>query len=40
MIPAGGDTHASVKLTVERLAELCGNKWVDACIPPGGVASE
>ena len=34
MIPAGGDTHASVRLTVERLAELCGNKWVDACVPP------
>ena len=35
MIPAGGDTHASVRLSVTRLAELCGNKWVDACIPPG-----
>nr|WP_314257016.1 YbaK/EbsC family protein [uncultured Devosia sp.] len=34
MLPAGGDTHASVRLTVERLAELCGNKWVDACLPP------
>src|SRR5690606_30852022 len=31
VIPAGGDTHASVKLSVDRLAELCGNKWVDAC---------
>ena len=36
MIPAGGDTHASVTLSVSRLAELCGNKWVDACVPPGG----
>jgi prolyl-tRNA editing enzyme YbaK/EbsC (Cys-tRNA(Pro) deacylase) len=35
MIPAGGDTHASVRLSVTRLAELCGNKWVDACQPPG-----
>ncbi|KRA44757.1 YbaK/EbsC family protein [Devosia sp. Root635] len=35
VIPAGGSTHASVKLTVERLAELCGNKWADACVPPG-----
>ena len=26
VIPAGGDTHASVKLSVDRLAELCGNK--------------
>lgn len=34
VIPAGGDTHASVKLTVSRLAELCGNKWVDACQLP------
>ena len=34
VIPAGGDTHASVKLTVTRLAELCGNKWVDACQRP------
>ncbi len=35
VIPAGGDTHASVKLTVDRLAELCGNVWVDACQLPG-----
>lgn len=35
VIPAGGSTHASVKLTVDRLAELCGNKWADACVPPG-----
>ena len=34
VIPAGGDTHASVKLTVERLAELCGDRWVDACQLP------
>lgn len=34
VIPAGGDTHASVRLSVERLAELCGNKWVDACQLP------
>lgn len=34
MIPAGGDTHASVRLSVERLAALCGNRWVDACQPP------
>src|SRR5215217_3139582 len=31
MIPAGGSTHASVRLSVERLAQLCGNRWVDAC---------
>ncbi len=34
VIPAGGSTHASVRLTVDRLAELCGNAWVDACQPP------
>ena len=34
VIPAGGSTHASVPLSVDRLAELCGGKWVDACQPP------
>lgn len=34
VIPAAGDTHSSVKLTVDRLAELCGNQWVDACQLP------
>ena len=34
VIPAGGDTHASVRLSVARLAELCGSQWVDACQPP------
>ncbi len=34
VIPAGGDTHASVKLTLDRLAALCGNRWVDACQLP------
>jgi prolyl-tRNA editing enzyme YbaK/EbsC (Cys-tRNA(Pro) deacylase) len=34
VIPAGGDTHASVRLSTDRLAELCGNRWVDACQPP------
>ena len=34
VIPAGGDTHASVKLSVDRLAELCGGQWVDACQLP------
>ena len=39
VIPAGGSTHASVRLTVDRLAELCGNKWADACLPPGETAA-
>ena len=34
VIPAAGDTHASVKLSVDRLADLCGGKWVDACQLP------
>jgi prolyl-tRNA editing enzyme YbaK/EbsC (Cys-tRNA(Pro) deacylase) len=34
VIPAGGSTHASVRLTLERLAQLCGNRWVDACQGP------
>lgn len=35
LIPAGGDTHASVRLPLTRLAELCGGLWVDACDIPG-----
>lgn len=34
LIPAGGSTHSSVRLSVERLAELCGNNWVDAAQLP------
>lgn len=34
VIPAAGDTHSSVRLTVDRLAQLCGNHWVDACQLP------
>ena len=34
VIPAGGSTHASVRLTVARLAQLCGDRWVDACDVP------
>ncbi|KKC35853.1 prolyl-tRNA synthetase [Devosia epidermidihirudinis] len=37
VIPAGGDTHASVRLSVDRLAELCGSRWVDACQQPADV---
>ena len=39
VIPAGGDTHSSVKLSLARLAELCGDKWVDACQPPAPAAA-
>ena len=31
VIPAGGSTHASVRLPLARLAALCGDRWVDAC---------
>ncbi|MBJ6987695.1 YbaK/EbsC family protein [Devosia sp. MC521] len=34
VIPAGGSTHSSVRLSVERLAELCGSNWVDAAQLP------
>ena len=34
VIPAGGSTHASVRLSVARLAALCGNLWADACDVP------
>jgi len=34
VIPAGGSTHASVRLPLTRLVELCGNKWADACDVP------
>lgn len=34
VIPAGGDTHASVRLPVDRLLALCGGRWADACEVP------
>ncbi|HQZ13958.1 MAG TPA: YbaK/EbsC family protein [Devosia sp.] len=34
VIPAGGSTHASVRLPLARLLDLCGNKWADACDVP------
>jgi prolyl-tRNA editing enzyme YbaK/EbsC (Cys-tRNA(Pro) deacylase) len=34
VIPAGGDTHASVRLPLARLIELCGGQWADACDVP------
>src|SRR5690606_3898461 len=34
LIPPGGDTHASVRLDLARLAELGGSRWVDACQMP------
>ena len=36
VIPAGGSTHASVRLGVPRLLELCGGEWADACEIPAG----
>lgn len=32
--PAGGSTNTSVEVTVERLYELAGNRWVDLCRLP------
>ncbi len=34
LIPAGGSTHASVRLPLDRLVELCGGRWADACDVP------
>jgi prolyl-tRNA editing enzyme YbaK/EbsC (Cys-tRNA(Pro) deacylase) len=34
VIPAGGSTHASVRLPIGRLFELCGGHWADACDVP------
>lgn len=34
VIPAGGSVNASVRLPLSRLADLCGNQWVDACVGP------
>ena len=34
VIPAGGSTHASVRLPLVRLVELCGGNWADACDVP------
>jgi prolyl-tRNA editing enzyme YbaK/EbsC (Cys-tRNA(Pro) deacylase) len=39
VIPAGGSTHASVRLSVGRLVELCGGRWADACDVPDGAAA-
>lgn len=34
VIPAGGSTHASVRLPLKRLLDLCGGRWADACDIP------
>lgn len=34
VIPAGGSTHASVRLPLARLLDLCGGNWADACDVP------
>jgi prolyl-tRNA editing enzyme YbaK/EbsC (Cys-tRNA(Pro) deacylase) len=34
VIPAGGSTHASVRLTVDRLVELTKAEWAGACEVP------
>jgi prolyl-tRNA editing enzyme YbaK/EbsC (Cys-tRNA(Pro) deacylase) len=39
VIPAGGSTHASVRLPLERLVALCGGQWADACDVPDAPAS-
>jgi prolyl-tRNA editing enzyme YbaK/EbsC (Cys-tRNA(Pro) deacylase) len=39
VIPAGGSTHASVRLPLVRLLELCGGQWADACDVPEAASS-
>jgi prolyl-tRNA editing enzyme YbaK/EbsC (Cys-tRNA(Pro) deacylase) len=39
VIPAGGSTHASVRLPLGRLVELCGGRWADACEIPAPAAA-
>lgn len=34
LIPAAGDTHSSVRLDLDRLAELTGGNWADCCTIP------
>lgn len=34
VIPAGGSTHASIRLPLARLVALCGGQWADACDVP------
>jgi prolyl-tRNA editing enzyme YbaK/EbsC (Cys-tRNA(Pro) deacylase) len=34
VIPAGGSTHASIRLPLARLVDLCGGAWADACDVP------
>jgi prolyl-tRNA editing enzyme YbaK/EbsC (Cys-tRNA(Pro) deacylase) len=36
LIPAAGALNASVRMPLERLAELCGGDWADACTVPEG----
>jgi prolyl-tRNA editing enzyme YbaK/EbsC (Cys-tRNA(Pro) deacylase) len=36
LIPAAGSINASIRLPLKRLAELCGDDWVDVCVEPVG----
>lgn len=38
VLPAGGATHAAVRLSPERLAALTGAEWVDVTSPPVSAA--
>jgi prolyl-tRNA editing enzyme YbaK/EbsC (Cys-tRNA(Pro) deacylase) len=40
LIPAGGSTHASVRLPLTRLIDLCGNHWADACDVPDSQSAD
>lgn len=34
VVPAAGSINSALKIATVRLAELCGNQWVDVCEPP------
>ena len=34
VVPAAGSINSALRIDSGRLAELCGNQWVDVCEPP------
>lgn len=34
VVPAAGSINSALRIRTDRLAELCGNEWVDVCTPP------
>ena len=40
VVPAAGAANAAVRIAPERMAEIVGARWVDACRPPSGSPEE